>query len=317
MTGDENEADRAQLALLCGLHDVLADIVAELNRFLVMREHEPQITALWIVHTHVFHHQSEGESGATRHIFDHTPRLIVWSQTHGSGKTTLAEIITKLAANTESISSLTGGELQTFLRKQAETHADPVTFICDEAEQYRHTPLLLRLMNAGHRHDGYIWDGKGGRASIFAPLALFRRFDPRGDPALKPTVSRSVLVEMQKRDPTKPEHQREEFRARNPHVQRLPALRQQIATAVQQRFPDLWSWRPENDFLKGNRNADNWEPLVAIADLAGATGRRLRGRRQRTQLRSCKHGRALRRRIAIGSRGRDFGPQGRRVRSGK
>jgi Protein of unknown function (DUF3631) len=74
---------------------------------------------------------------------------------------------------------------------------------------------------------------------------------------------------MMKRDRDNPEHTREQFRARNPHVQRLPALRQQIASAVQQRLPDLRSWRPENDFLKGNRNADNWEPLVAIADLAG------------------------------------------------
>ena len=217
-----------------------------------------------------------------RHIFDHTVRLIVWSQTHGSGKTTLGEILAKLVANAVSISSLTGGALQTFLCREAEKRNDPAirddhgllapglhTYIFDEGEHYKNTSLLLRLLNAGHRHDGQMWDSKGGSVPVFAPVALIRRFDPRPDPALTATVSRSILVEMQKRDPDNPEHKREEFRARNPHVQRLSALKQQIASAVERQLPDLQSWRPEKDFLRGNRNADNWESLVAIADVAG------------------------------------------------
>src|SRR6185503_3476087 len=177
--------------------------------------------ALWIVHTHVLQYRIEDDAGGVRHIFDYTPRLIVWSRTHGSGKTTLAEIVAALAANAESISSLTGGELQAFLRKAAENRNDHAarprdevsgllgpglhTYILDEAEQYKNTGLLLRLINGGHRHDGQIWDPKGHRVPIFAPLALFRRFDPRYDPKLRPTVSRSVLVEMLRRDRDDPE----------------------------------------------------------------------------------------------------------------
>ena len=142
--------------------------------------------------------------------FDHTPRLIVWSPTHGSGKSTVAEIIGRLAANVESISSLTGSELKAFMRGEAEKRNDPLiqkaykengllglglhTYILDEAEQYKYTGLLMRLMNAGHRHDGQAWDGKGGKISVYAPMAIFRRFDPRHEPGLAPTVSRSVLV---------------------------------------------------------------------------------------------------------------------------
>jgi hypothetical protein len=188
-----------QLALLCELRDVLTSITTELNRFFVLRDDTAHKIALWIVHTHVFQHQIVDESGAVRHIFDHTPRLIVWSQTHGSGKTTLAEIIAGLVANPEAISSLTGVELQAFLRRAAEKRngraSRPIdeldgllgsglyTYIFDEAEQYKNTGLLLRLINGGHRHDGQIWDAKGRRVSIFAPLALFRRFDPRSTPS--------------------------------------------------------------------------------------------------------------------------------------
>ena len=283
---DDDQAPRGDVPdPVWGLSDVLASIMAELNRFLVIREDAARIVALWIIHTHVFLHRIKEKSGTTRHIFDHTVRLIVWSLTHGSGKTTLGEILAILAANAESISSLTGGVLQAFLLKEAEKRDDPIiqqfyadhgllgpglhTYIFDEGEHYKNTPLLIWILNAGHRHDGQIWDGKGDRISVFAPVALIRRFDPRHNPELNATVSRSILVEMQKRDPNNPEHKREQFRARNPHVQQLPALKQQIASAVEWRLPDLLAWRPEKDFLRGNRNADNWEPLVAIADLAG------------------------------------------------
>jgi hypothetical protein len=143
------------------------------------------------------------------------------------------------------------------------------TYLFDEAEQYDYTGLLMRLMNAGHRHDGQAWGRDGRKVPIFAPMALFRRFDPRHEPGLAPTVSRSILIEMKQRDPKDPEHKREEFRGRNRYVRRLPVLKQQITRVVENRKNDFAEWRPETEFLAGNRNADNWEPLVAIADLAG------------------------------------------------
>jgi len=58
-----------------GLSDLLDRIVFELHRFLVIAERDAQIVALWIVHCHLFLHE----------VFDHTPHLIVWSETHQCG----------------------------------------------------------------------------------------------------------------------------------------------------------------------------------------------------------------------------------------
>ena len=275
-----------EVAPLPGLSDILERIIVVLSRFIVLKEAFAQVIALWIVHTHIFLHQIEDQSaGVLRHIFDHTPRLIVYSPTHGSGKSTLAELIGRLAANVESISSLTGSELKAFMRCEAEKRNDPLiqkayndngllglglhTYLLDEAEQYKYTGLLMRLLNAGHRHDGQAWDGKGGKISLFAPTAAFRRFDPRYEPELAPTVSRAILIPMERRDPQNPDHKREPVRARNPYVRQLPLLKQQIERVVARLIPEFADWRPEANFLEGNRNADNWEPLIAIADLAG------------------------------------------------
>jgi Protein of unknown function (DUF3631) len=100
-------------------------------------------------------------------------------------------------------------------------------------------------------------------------MAMFRRHDPRHILDLAPTVSRAILIEMKVRDPDNPDHKREEFRSRNRFVRRLAVLRQHISTLVQGMKGDFEKWLPEDGFLKGNRLADNWEPLCAIADLAG------------------------------------------------
>jgi hypothetical protein len=110
-----------------GMSDTLHQIVWELHRFLVMTERDAQIIALWIVHTHVFLHE----------IFDHTPHLIVWSETHGCGKTTLRQIISRLAANVEAVDSVNGSEFIAFLRRQAAIRNDPLILA-----QYRQLALL-------------------------------------------------------------------------------------------------------------------------------------------------------------------------------
>jgi hypothetical protein len=258
-----------------GVSDTLDQIVRELHRFLVMSERDAQIIALWIVHTHVF----------LREIFDHTPHLIVWSETHGCGKTTLRQIISRLAANVEAVDSVNGSEFIAFLRRLAAIKNDPLifeqynelgllgpgirTYLMDEAERYDFTGLLIRLINAAHGRDGSAWGRDGSHVPIFAPMAMFRRHDPRYILDLAPTVSRAILIEMKVRDPDNPDHKREEFRSRNRFVRRLALLRQQISTLVQGMKEDFEKWLPEEGFLKGNRVADNWEPLCAIADLAG------------------------------------------------
>ena len=160
-----------------GMSDTLDQIVRELRRFLVISERDAQIIGLWIVHTHLFLHE----------IFDHTPHLIVWSESHGCGKTTLRQIITRLAANVEAIDSVNGSEFIAFLRRLAAVKNDPLileqykelgllgpgirTYLMDETERYDFTGLLIRLINAAHGRDGSAWARDGSLVPIFAPIA--------------------------------------------------------------------------------------------------------------------------------------------------
>jgi hypothetical protein len=258
-----------------GLSNLLDRIVHELHRFLVMPQRDAQIITLWLVHTHVFLHD----------VFDHTPHLIVWSQSHGCAKTTLRSIISRLAPNVEAVDTVRGTELIAFLRRQAAFKNDEEMvelfgeygilglgtriYLFDEAERYDYTGLLIRIINAAHNREGGAWASDGSKVPIFSPMALFRRRDPRYIRDLHPTISRCVLVEMKQRDPLNPAHKCEEFRDRNRHVRYLAVLRQAISAMVQDQLKRLQDWRPEDDFLSGNRLADNWEPLCAIADIAG------------------------------------------------
>jgi Protein of unknown function (DUF3631) len=266
------------------LASTLDEIVRETERFLVIDHDDAQSIALWIVQTHVF----------LLEVFEHTPFLMVFSKHPDSGKSTLAELIWELSANVRFTASLTGGRLEAFLEREADKRNDPNlikywqdngliglglnTLLFDEADQYKATGLLGRLVNAAHRKRGSFWSKGGADVPCFAPIALFRLEDPRYFRELRTQVSRSILIEMKQRDPRNPDDERVDWYEDN--RRRLPALKQQIAFLTQELKSEFKKWRPEANFLgKGNRRADNWRALVAIGDVAGGhwgeTARRL------------------------------------------
>jgi hypothetical protein len=267
------------------LESTLEEIVAQIKRFFVIDETDAQILALWIVNSHVFLLQ----------IFEHTPFLIVHSKDPGSGKSYLAEFIEELAANVRMTSSMTGSRLEAFLEKQAKRRANPDlvkywndngllglglnTLLFDEADRYENTGLLMRLLHAAHRKRGMFISKDGSDVRCFAPIAVFRLHDPRHHAELHAFVSRSILLEMKQADRNNPDHKREQWTEDN--RRRLPFLNQQISFLVQENKANFKRWRPEGELLTGvsNRRADNWRPLIAIADVAeghwGETIRRI------------------------------------------
>jgi Protein of unknown function (DUF3631) len=181
----------------------------------------------------------------------------------------------------------TGTRLELFLMREAEKQKDPElakywrdnnlvglglnTLLLDEVDQYKATGLMLRILHAAHRKRGVFWSSKAEDVPCFSPLAVFRLHDPRHDPQLRPLVSRSILIQMQKRDEENPAHTRVDWCEDN--RLHLPALKQQIAQLVQEHAAEFKKWRPQPDMAgvlaRGNRRADNWRPLIAIAELAG------------------------------------------------
>jgi hypothetical protein len=140
----------------------------------------------------------------------------------------------------------TGTRLELFLMREAEKQKDPElakywrdnnlvglglnTLLLDEVDQYKATGLMLRILHAAHRKRGVFWSSKAEDVPCFSPLAVFRLHDPRHDPQLRPLVSRSILIQMQKRDEENPAHTRVDWCEDN--RLHLPALKQQIAQLV-------------------------------------------------------------------------------------
>jgi hypothetical protein len=141
--------------------DLIGLIHYLLEDYVQLKPHEYVAVALWILHTHVYDR------------FTVTPRLALRSPVPGCGKTTLLDVITRLAARPAKFDAITTAALYRLLD---ETHP---TLLIDEADNMglslRDNGRLRAVFNSGHRINGTVAITENGsvrRFSTFAPLAL-------------------------------------------------------------------------------------------------------------------------------------------------
>jgi hypothetical protein len=211
--------------------------------------------ALWVLHTWVFRE------------FETTPRLSVRSSEYGSGKSLVLELISEIALNPLMAINLTPGVMWRML------DGGDVTILYDEVDTIfgkrgSSTAYQERraIINAGHRANGKVPRCVGSEDvknfNVFAPMAL------AGVGRLPESIaSRSVEVVMRRR------------RAGDREIKpfRLKFARDALGRAKRlcERWADKAAFElrlsmPELPECIDNRKADVWEPLIAIADLAGS-----------------------------------------------
>jgi hypothetical protein len=206
---------------------------------------------LWTLHTHVYDR------------FQVTPRLAVTSPVPACGKTVLAELIEVLVPKPEKSDTITAAAIYHIID---ERHP---TVILDEAENIGLTlapnGIYRAVLNSGHRKGGCrtILDrGRLRRFSTHAPLLVagIGRFP-------LPLMHRAVVIDMQRYDGSAV---LKRFTGRDPVIDYI--------------FGRLRSWASEFKQLDTepqlppqlrNRQADNWRPLIAIADTFGPEWGRL------------------------------------------
>ena len=238
---------------------VLLDrIAAFVSRFSVFPdEHCAATLALWYAHTHAAPH------------FYTTPRLILDSAEPGSGKTRVLEVAQYLVRKPEMTISITTAAIFRMLTE------GPVTLLFDEidtifsAKAGGNNEDLRGLLNSGYKRSATVSRCVGDasrmkveRFPVFAPVAL------AGIAGAMPATitTRAITIHMRRRAP----HERAEpFRERKVEKEAEP-LREQLAE---------WLDRVGADELAGaepvmpdgvtDRAAEVWEPLIAIADVAG------------------------------------------------
>jgi hypothetical protein len=246
--GADDGADDAPTAATFGPANLVRHI---LQRYVALKEHEYTAVTLWILHTHAFQH------------FVVTPRLALTSPVRGCGKTTLLDIAEKLVARARKSDSITAASIYHLVDQEHPT------LLIDEADNLglaRNGPLRA-VFNSGHRRGGSVTRFSGGRArsySTFAPMAI-AAIDSATRPLPLPIIHRSITAHMERADGT-------QLLSRfDPH---------DIATAADcdTVYRAIFDWArsvtlnpdPEMPEELRNRPADNWRPLISIADACGA-----------------------------------------------
>lgn len=228
-----------------------------LSRFVVFPSEATRVaTVLWCAHTHVVD------------AFETTPRLAFLSPEPGSGKTRALEIVELLSANPLLSANMTPAYL---MRRLA---GDPrPTVLFDEIDTVfgpkakTDNEELRGLLNSGYRAGATsgrcVTRGNNIETEDFPSFAAVAL---AGLDDLPDTVAtRSVIVRMQRRAPG----EKVEPYRRRLHEPQGHAIREDLGRWAHSQFDQLRDAWPDLPDGCEDRNADVWEPLLAIADAAG------------------------------------------------
>jgi putative DNA primase/helicase len=229
---------------------LVADLIDYISAHAQLPEHAALTCALWVLHCHAH--------GAAYH----SPRLVLRSPTKGCGKSTARRTLSRLVPKPFEAVSITGPTLFRPIGQWS-----PTVFL-DEANEldWRTAHDLIAVITSGHCVDdpgvprcvGPDFEVRVFR--VWAPLCIaLIGFLP------SPIAERSIVIEMAKK-------------RRTATVRRLVRRDLDQAAAQLARRAARWtvdhrialeSADPELPPTLGDRPADNWRPLLAIADLIG------------------------------------------------
>jgi putative DNA primase/helicase len=231
---------------------LLSEIAALLRRYIIINDEQADAIALWVAHTHVF------DTG------EHCPLLIVNAPERACGKTLVQEVVSSLAHRPLSTANATPSSLFRLVESY-----QPTVFI-DEADTFfAKNSDLHSLINSGHKRGGQVWRTESVRDSL--EPKVFNVFCPKSIAGIalerhlpEATLSRGVVINMRRK---LPEEQVERWR----YVDRaeVDRLARGLAWIAANRFDDIASARPSLPDELGDRDQDNWQPLLAIAHCAG------------------------------------------------
>jgi putative DNA primase/helicase len=227
--------------------EFLDRLAASIRRYVVMPDHAADIAALWVLHTYLLD------------CFGISPRLAITSPEKGCGKTTLLDVLSRLVMRPLPTANATASAIFRVVEMQQPT------LLIDEADTFLSENEQLRgILNSGHRQGGSVirtvgedFEPRAFSTYSACAIALIGKL-----PAT--LTDRSVPIDLRRR---RPDEAIEAFRFdRTGALDQLP---RQAARWAMDHADHVRGADPEMPAGVFNRAADNWRPLLAIADAAG------------------------------------------------
>ncbi len=233
--------------------ELLEAICAVLLRYMVLPEHAPQAIALWVLHAWTI---------AATYI---SPYLVLVSPTKQCGKTTLLTILYWITPRSVMASNISAPSLFRYI----EDHKDlPPTLLIDEADSFtKENEALRNILNSGHTRSGaYVirceGEGRNIRTRKFSTWAakVIATIQALADTLM----DRSIPIPLRRK--AKGERV-ERFTLRD--TEEFVRLRRMCLRWADENIEALDVADPKVPAELDNRPADNWRPLLAIAETAG------------------------------------------------
>lgn len=230
--------------------ELLGDLSQTVRRFVVLPAYAADAAALWVLFTYCIHAVSVA------------PILAVSSPEKRCGKSTLLSLLVRLAFRPLQSSNITPSAVFRSIE------AWSPTLIIDEADTFLRTSEEMRgVLNSGHSRDSAFVIRNVGLGDNYEP----RRFSTWGAKAialigkLPDTLhDRAILIELRRKlrnDAT------EKLRRAQPGL--FDDLARKCARFALDNAKAVAACRPAIPEPLHDRAADNWEPLLAIAEVAG------------------------------------------------
>jgi putative DNA primase/helicase len=227
--------------------ELLDEIAAALKRYVVMTERACHSIALWVLHTYLLD------------VFVISPRLAVRSPVKRCGKTTLLDVLNCLV-----LKALPTANVSTAAVFRVVEAYRPCLLV-DEADTFLAASDELRgVLNSGHRHGGSVLrtvgdDHEPRSFATYAAVAIAiigELPDTLADRSATVDLKRKLANEVT-----------ESFRI--DRVGALTVLTRKAAHWVADNAERIAAVDPRMPASVHSRVADNWRPLISIAEVAG------------------------------------------------
>ncbi len=225
---------------------ILDQIIGELKKYIILPEGAYTLIAVWILHTYVYD------------AFDVSPYLMLTSPEMRCGKTTVMRFLKKTCYRALPAANISPAVIYRMIKICGGT------FLFDEADtKVKHNEETNNILNAGHEKE-MAWVMRTNKANDSFTPEIFPCFCPKAIACIgkmaRTLVDRSIKISMQRKAPGQKIERMRKFNGNE--------IKRKAARWAQDNFDKLKDAEPDMPENLDDRAQDNWEPLVAICDLA-------------------------------------------------